>query len=98
MPVYRWLKLKPPRIVILALFVALAAQAEAAQAEKDAERDAAEGVGDARNEDPAPMDTKPIEEASSPLADGGRGKRRRGAVDYKALEAQLRKEEAQKKS
>jgi ribosomal subunit interface protein len=73
-------------------------QAEAAQAEKDAERDAAEGVGDARNEDPAPMDTKPIEEASSPLADGGRGKRRRGAVDYKALEAQLRKEEAQKKS
>jgi len=72
-------------------------QAQAVQQARDAEMAAADGAGDARGEDDALMDTKPTEEASSPLADGGRGKRRRGAVDYKALEAQLRREEESKK-
>lgn len=76
-------------------------QAEAVQqAERDAEvvamMVATDGAEDIRGEADAPMDTKPIEEASPPLAEGGRGKRRRGAVDYKALEAQLRQEEEAK--
>jgi len=67
----------------------LQAEREAAARLFVAEREAGDGA--------APMDAKPIEEAASPLADGGRGKRRRGAVDYKALEEQLKREEAEKR-
>ena len=64
-------------------------------AEREAGDGAEDGAGD--GDGAAPMDAKPIEEAASPLADGGRGKRRRGAVDYKALEEQLKREEAEKR-
>ena len=58
---------------------------------------AGDGAEDGGGDGAAPMGARPIEEAASPLADGGRGKRRRGAVDYKALEEQLKREEAEKR-
>ena len=75
-------------------------EAEAARREAEAATDGIAGIvadgGGEIGDGTAPMDTKPLEETASPLAEGGRGKRRRGAVDYKALEAQLRKEEAER--
>lgn len=85
------------------------AKRRAAEAEEEARMQAAREAEAARLVDeatgvgteeaiPAPMDVKSAEETASPLAEGGRGKRRRGTVDYKALEEQLRREEEKRKA